>query len=1525
MKSFKKISAAVICVLMLFNMLFIANAQESLDAKMTWAEEFSGEYKNDITASPAFDNMLFEPESEATRYLKIDNTGLLAFSYELKISGEESKISDYIDVYVRENVKEEVNFNEEDRLGSLSEIMNGKKIATGDILPDGKAYTGYSSDSRIIAVCLKMRANADNSCQNESVSFDFSLNLTEKNLELQEKFKVNFPNTDKYIYRVGNANEVKLGSLFSVLEDASIDSSKVKLEVSPIASGTNLSWTYSENSADWSQGSLKFTGTGTALISISDDNYTAPTALKLEVVDGYNVTEYSELKNRNSVLLNDIKMSSLSSYSIKNATLYGNGFTFDVTEGAIKGAYITGNYLINLDNAVLDNINVVGAVYTSYGATTTSDYNRPVVLSSGNSSVLNSCISNCVAPIRVYGGNLEVVNTTLKGGIFANMDIRNGHIVLDNVTTINQANSNDLADDGSVVIGLGIVSYYESVLEDTTIEIKNGLKQYNNVSEAQAKEYITDSNMSSFANAMFGSDCKSLRYTDENGDKWINTGILSMDASAVDEDNITAVDGYVSASPSFLGAAGYVYTKIPDSENVLETASEYVTYGQGTIAPEYSFDYTNKNYIEKTDGSNIFCYEDNGKVYVSTNDGEKFSWDSSILSVTKNGISLDYTASVNGEDCTGKSVDFDTAGDYTVTYSYTDPYNYKLDSNGNLSSYSVVYEKKVYINVSLVKKEIKNAEITVTKTSMSGIYVESGIDKDCAYKMNFLEPVSVVDYDEDGNASTVDLTSDIASAEWQNNDGTTNYGAGKITLTYNDGRVLTVSLGSVEFGIGSGGQTCSIKTDNGVYIITDGKKSGKVDKAEITWKITGYTFKGNSGVVVENDNNVSVIWEAKEASSCLAEGTLITLADGSQKTIEDLSFDDELLVWDFFSGEYSVANPSLIIEDGEKAWDIINLNFDDGSDLRVIYEHGLYDIEENKYVYINADNVGDYIGHKFLKSDGENESIVKLTDYKITNEYIGCYTILTAKYNNCFANGVLTVTPPPVEHWYDYFEIGENMKYINVEADIEAYGLYEYEDLAEYVGYEEFVAFNGAYLKILVEKGYITFEDILEQIEAFGVGKSEESENTAICLNNSENSEILLLSETAEENEITKTITSAKNKITGANYSLDISCQGAEVSENGYILKDNEAVFTLTASGTATAGYGKIIFDGAEYYTEKINNGESFTVTVKNSIGKHISFVSSWGKYAGETEKSGLTLGNLYPVMIGEKGYDSLSEAVDAAAKGDTITLLTDFEGSGIKVESGRTFTIDLSGHTYTVSEPPVGSTGTVTNGFQLLKNSDITIKNGKIATNSDNIKTLIQNYSNLTLTDVTLDGTGSKNMKYVLSNNNGDVKLSGETSIEAPDGAVAFDVYDYASQGYTGVSVSVETTGIIKGKIEVSSGNARLAVAGGRFTMPLLTAWCADGFTPIRNDDGTYSVKKMLSVENSAVTVSNLNTNATLILASYSENKLIDVKFVSAENKTMTFEELGLNTNEADQVRAMLWDGINSMTPLCNTATLKR
>ena len=226
-------------------------------------------------------------------------------------------------------------------------------------------------------------------------------------------------------------------------------------------------------------------------------------------------------------------------------------------------------------------------------------------------------------------------------------------------------------------------------------------------------------------------------------------------------------------------------------------------------------------------------------------------------------------------------------------------------------------------------------------------------------------------------------------------------------------------------------------------------------------------------------------------------------------------------------------------------------------------------------------------------------------------------------------------------------------------------------------------------------------------------------------------------------------------------------------------------------------------------------------------------------------------------VVDGER-YESLAEAVAAAKNGATVTLLMNAEGDGIVIN--KSLTIDLAGHTYTISGKTVGSKGTETAGFQILSVSQarsilpkamnlVTIKNGTVNTTTDNCKILIQNYANLTLTDVDLDGTGSENMRYVLSNNSGDVNLNGDTNITAPEGAVAFDVCKFMD--YPAPAVNVNTTGKIQGIIEVSEGIAEnLAISNGQFTAQLEKAWCADGFVPgDKNADGFYTTLPTESV----------------------------------------------------------------------------
>ena len=248
---------------------------------------------------------------------------------------------------------------------------------------------------------------------------------------------------------------------------------------------------------------------------------------------------------------------------------------------------------------------------------------------------------------------------------------------------------------------------------------------------------------------------------------------------------------------------------------------------------------------------------------------------------------------------------------------------------------------------------------------------------------------------------------------------------------------------------------------------------------------------------------------------------------------------------------------------------------------------------------------------------------------------------------------------------------------------------------------------------------------------------------------------------------------------------------------------------------------------------------------------------------------------------IGDQEYTSLAEAVAAVPTDDTqttITLLEDTIGDGVVV-GGDDFTkniiFDLNSHTYTV-DGTVGSSGTETNGFQLLKGSTVTFKNGTI--NAGKAKILIQNYADLTLKDVTLDAQGT-GCQYVCSNNCGTVNITGNTSIKAKEDAVAFDVYYWPSNGYTeGVTVTVNTTGTINGRIEytndgtaeqdVVAEQAKLIIKSGKFT----------GTFFIPQADG----KAGITVSGGSFTTSNASTIRPYLAPGF---ELVDGKVVSASS----------------------------------------
>ena len=224
--------------------------------------------------------------------------------------------------------------------------------------------------------------------------------------------------------------------------------------------------------------------------------------------------------------------------------------------------------------------------------------------------------------------------------------------------------------------------------------------------------------------------------------------------------------------------------------------------------------------------------------------------------------------------------------------------------------------------------------------------------------------------------------------------------------------------------------------------------------------------------------------------------------------------------------------------------------------------------------------------------------------------------------------------------------------------------------------------------------------------------------------------------------------------------------------------------------------------------------------------------------------------------QIGNVGYKTLNEAVKNVKDGETITVLADIDNAtGMAVPSGSNFTIDFDGHTYTLIGPGAGSTGTETNGFQLLKDSNITFRDGviRIAPNANNIKRIIQNYANLTLENMTFysaNQAGCEN--YALSFNNGDIVFKGNTSvISSSDDIIAFDICKFASYPSAKVTFAEDYSGSVNGKIVYDSPNAdthKLTINGnGTFGTIEATA----GSTP--------------NIDISGGTFENINTNVTI------------------------------------------------------------
>ena len=187
----------------------------------------------------------------------------------------------------------------------------------------------------------------------------------------------------------------------------------------------------------------------------------------------------------------------------------------------------------------------------------------------------------------------------------------------------------------------------------------------------------------------------------------------------------------------------------------------------------------------------------------------------------------------------------------------------------------------------------------------------------------------------------------------------------------------------------------------------------------------GGTCSGNITAIddflykVDGDGTISGLHDY----TCIIKGTPISLADGSFKLVEDITMEDELLVWNFYTGKFDKAKPIWIQE--PRVANYYNLlTFEDGRTLGLVGPktlgfHRIYNDTAHQFTHTGCADTPN--GIRTFTSTGHK---LRLKNQEVKEQQVTYYNIITDTHYNLFANGILTSC-----RLSNRYEINPYMKY----------------------------------------------------------------------------------------------------------------------------------------------------------------------------------------------------------------------------------------------------------------------------------------------------------------------------------------------------------------------------------------------------------------------------------------------------------------------------------------------------------------
>ncbi len=285
-------------------------------------------------------------------------------------------------------------------------------------------------------------------------------------------------------------------------------------------------------------------------------------------------------------------------------------------------------------------------------------------------------------------------------------------------------------------------------------------------------------------------------------------------------------------------------------------------------------------------------------------------------------------------------------------------------------------------------------------------------------------------------------------------------------------------------------------TDKKYYKVTDGALGGENDTSNKTISIV---FEGSTGQYPDSDTIKCTVFYGDDKSydlefvfdydyACVLPTALVLMADGSYREAGTLNVGDEVMCFNHETGRM-IPNKLIInshIDEEPGLYDVVNLEFENNKKTSLVDEHAYFDVEENKYIYLNKDNATKYIGHRFVFIDHElKRYTLKLKHVSVEKLFTKLAAPVTAYHLNVIVDDMLSIEGG-IAGLFNVFEYDrDTLAYDkeSMEEDLQRYGLTDYDQFKDYFPYEVFHDFLPCkYFNVACGKGIVTWDIIKSYI-----------------------------------------------------------------------------------------------------------------------------------------------------------------------------------------------------------------------------------------------------------------------------------------------------------------------------------------------------------------------------------------------------------------------------------------------------------